>query len=303
MSNLAPAIVHNLRARYGLEIHGAAPLTSGHDTWADCWRMDTDRGELVLRADRGVSIQTADWLSDVQQRARDAGVPCNPPLVANDGAVAVAAGEATLTLRAFVQGAELDRDDPVQVRAAGQILARLHHAGPDHLAERPAPSPWHACFWPGAYDPPALRDTQLDAWHQAFAQRHHSRFKRGAIHGDFWAGNIIYAAGRVAAVIDFAEARLDALVRELAWSTWEFGRDDSYRLDVDRARTFLAGYRQVSGPWDTGLMDILIPLMRVELRRNARYSLADRGDSEYNEALQGEFARLHRTTAASLLEP
>jgi Ser/Thr protein kinase RdoA (MazF antagonist) len=58
----------------------------------------------------------------------------------------------------------------------------------------------------------------------------------------------MYAGGQVAAIIDWSEARLDRLVRDLAWATWEFGHDDALELDADRARTFLRGYREVRGP-------------------------------------------------------
>ena len=107
----------------------------------------------------------------------------------------------------------------------------------------------------------------------------------------------------MAAVIDWSEARVDVLARELAWATWEFGHDETSReLDIDRARTFLAGFRAVSGSWEPGFGDVLVPLMRVELRLNARYSLADPEDVEYNSALQRAFVKLRRQSAAPLLD-
>lgn len=114
--------------------------------------------------------------------------------------------------------------------------------------------PWCAspeqtpCFWSADHDPPTLRDTELDAWHDAFTHGGNGRFTHGVVHGDFWADNIVWDAGRVAAVIDWSEARMDVLARELAWATWEFGHDETSReLDVDRARTFLTGFRAVRG--------------------------------------------------------
>lgn len=275
------------------------PLAGGYDVWADSWRVDSDSGPLVVRADRGVSVATARWLAALQRRSAAAGVPCCPPLSARDGRVAFRAGDATVTVRAFAEGSGLDRDDPAQVRAAGETLALMHHTGQGTLMARPAPSPWDAALWPGDHDPPALHDPQLDAWHAALGGG--EPLARGVVHGDFWAGNIIWAAGRVAAVIDFAEARADTLARELAWATWEFGHDDDHRLDIERARVFLGGYREVKGPWETRLDEVLIPLMRVELRRNARYSLADPSDAAYNTALQRDFDRLRRQPATPLL--
>jgi Ser/Thr protein kinase RdoA (MazF antagonist) len=300
MSALWPGIAHQISIRYGLD-SVATPLIGGHDPWAASWRLDSDRGSLVVRADRAISLATASWLSEVERRAAEIGIPCRPPLPARDGTTAFRASNATVTLRAFAVGTELDRDDPVQVREAGAVLARLHHAGRGTLVPRPEPSPWDAALWPGTDDPPALRDPELDAWHELFESRRW--LYRGVVHGDFWAGNIICAARRVSAVIDFSESRLDVLARELAWSTWEFGHEDHYQLNVERARTFLAGYHEVQGPWEPHLSDVLIPLMRIELRRNARYSLANPRDTEYNRALQREFERLRGLSASQMLQP
>jgi homoserine kinase type II len=300
---LAPVVVERLRTAYDVEVRGVRPLPGGYDVYAQSWRIETDRGALVVRADRGVSRLTAGWLSDVMLRAADAGVPCARPLHAADGAAAFSSGGATFTVRAFVEGCGLDRDDPAQLRAAGATLGRLHGALAGACRDRPAPSPWADCFWPADHDPPALRDGELDAWHDAFAHGASGRFAHGVVHGDFWADNVIWDAGRVAAVIDWSEARVDVLARELAWATWEFGHDEASReLDVDRARTFLKGFHAVRERWEPRLADVLIPLMRVELRRNARYALADGGDAEYATALQHAFVTLRHQSAARLLD-
>ena len=303
MGSLASAVVQEVQARYRCEVGMVVGVPGGYDVWAESWRLDSDRGPLLLRADRGVSPETAGWLGDAQRRVEAAGIPCCPPLAALDGAVAFRVEDATVTVRAWVEGTDLDRDDPDQVRAAGATLARLHGIGAAMIVQRPAPSPWHGELWPDDHDPPALCDPDLDAWQRAFTGGAAEQFGYGLVHGDFWADNILWASARVAAVIDWSEARLDVLVRELAWATWEFGHDDNYQLEVDRARTFLAGYREVAGRWESGLASVLISLMRVALRVNARYSLADPGDWEYTTALQCEFGRLRRQTAAPLLRP
>lgn len=303
MGKLSSAIVDGLRARYELELRSAEPLLGGYDVWAESWRIESDRGPLVVRADRSVSPVTASWLADGMRRATAAGFPCRLPLRAADGAEAFSTGDGTVTVREFAEGCNLDRDDPAQVRAAGATLGLLHGTLAGTCTDRPMPSPWAACFWPGDHDPPTLRDAHLNAWHQAFTHGGKRRLMHGVVHGDFWTDNLVWAADRVAAVIDWSEARVDVQARELAWATWEFGHDETSReLDIDRARTFLAGYREVSGPFEPGLAHVLIPLMRVELRRNARYSLADPGDAEYNTALQHAFVTLRSQPPGPLLD-
>lgn len=191
------------------------------------------------------------------------------------------------------------------MRAAGSTLALLHatQSGPQQ-SPRPERSPWDPALWPAEHDPPGLRDIELDAWQARLTAAGGRDLSRGVIHGDFWAGNVVWDVDRVAAVLDWSEARVDLLARELAWSTFEFGHDGtSSRLEVDRARTFLAGYRSASGPWEPGLADLLVPLMRIELRTHARYSLGDPGDVEYNTALQCAFAGLRNETGAALIDP
>lgn len=180
----------------------------------------------------------------------------------------------------------------------------MHQALRDEASDRPTPSPWAAGFWLGDLDPPGLRDPSLDAWSEDFVSGAMGDVSMGVVHGDFWADNIVWGDDCVAAVIDWSEARIDALARELAWATWEFGHDEAGRLlDIDRAVTFLGGYSDAAGRWEPGLEDVLIPLMRVELRLNARYSLADPEDVEYNAGLQQAFVRLRSQSAVSLLGP
>jgi Ser/Thr protein kinase RdoA (MazF antagonist)/ketosteroid isomerase-like protein len=289
--------------RHRVEIRTIEQLPGGYDEWADSWLAETDVGSLVVRVDRGASLQTSIWIHDVADRAAEAGVPCSPPLDDVNGHVAFELGDATVTVSRFVDGSTLDRDDAVQVRAAGSTLALLHAALSGSQPNRPERSRWDPGLWSAEHDPPALRDTELDAWNARLVAGGGRDFRRGVIHGDFWAGNLVWDAGRIASVLDWSEARVDVLARELAWSTFEFGHDGTNsRLDTERARTFLDGYRAESGPWEPGLAEVLVPLMRIEVRAHARYSIGDRGDIGYSTALQRAFAELRNETGAGLVD-
>ncbi len=145
--------------------------------------------------------------------AASAGVPCDPPMLTVDGTTGVAADGATVTVRPFADGVNLD---------------------PPRLP--PTPSPSAAGFWLGDFDPPGLRDPSLDAWNEGLVSGAMGDFSMGVVHGDFYADNVVWGDDCVAAVIDWSEARLDSLSRELAWATWEFGHDEAGRLlDIDRA--------------------------------------------------------------------
>lgn len=296
------AVVDQLSSLYGLRLGAAVPLVGGYDIAADSWRVESDRGALVVRVDHSISCATACWLDGVLRRAADVGVPSCPPIAARDGAKAFSVGRATVTVRPFVGGVPIDRDDDVQVHAAGVMLASMQSALAGAHPDRPSPSPWDARFWGSEGDPPTLRDRELDAWQACFESTAGCQLSRGIVHGDYWAGNLIWADGEIAAVIDWTEARSDFFVRELAWATWEFGHDPSSReLDLERARTFLAGFRSASQGLERRLQDVLLPLMRIELRLHARYSLADPNDIEYNQALQHAFVHLRDEPVRRLL--
>jgi len=304
VGELTTEVMAILRCRYGLEIRSVVALVGGYDIWAESWQVDTDRGLLVVRVDRSISAETSSWLGDVLARAASAGVPCAALMLTVDGTTAVVADGATVTVRPFADGVNLDRNDPTQVAAAGVTLGRLHQALRDEASDRPTPSPWAARFWLGDLDSPGLRDPSLDAWNEGFVSGEMGDFSMGVVHGDFWADNIVWGNDRVVAVIDWSEARLDSLARELAWATWEFGHDEAGRLlDIDRVVTFLGGYSNAAGRWEPGLEDVFIPLMRLELRLNARYSLADAEDVEYNAGLQQAFVRLRSQSTVPLFGP
>lgn len=168
IAELTAELIGVARSRYGLELRSAAALVGGYDLCAASWRLDTDQGPLVVRVDRSLPARTADWLGAIVARAARAGIPCQAPMPALDGATAVEFRDSTVTIRPFVDGLTLDRDDPAQVEAAGATLGRVHQALGGASGDRPTPSPWAACFWPGDRDPPELLDPQLDAWHEAF---------------------------------------------------------------------------------------------------------------------------------------
>ncbi len=106
MGSLASAVVQEVQARYRCEVGMVVGVPGGYDVWAESWRLDSDRGPLLLRADRGVSPETAGWLADAQRRVEAAGIPCCPPLAALDGAVAFRVEDATVTVRAWVEGTD-----------------------------------------------------------------------------------------------------------------------------------------------------------------------------------------------------
>ena len=111
------------------------------------------------------------------------------------------------------------------MQAAGAILARLHHAlaacpgaGQVGPAEgRPKPLAARVTDWldaAGGQVPAAGRDTLRALVAGAPDDRRPAQL----VHGDFRSSNVLCAGPKIAAVIDFEEARLDHCIDEVARS-------------------------------------------------------------------------------------
>ncbi|MFE7226556.1 phosphotransferase [Nocardioides sp. NPDC057577] len=112
------------------------------------------------------------------------GIPVSVPLAARDGRVQVEVDGFSLGLQRVIEGELLDITDPVQVRAAGEMLARMHVVMSDYPGTIPTEEP----PGPGA---------QL-------------------VGNDFRSANILWADGRIVAVLDLEESAYRRRVDDLA---------------------------------------------------------------------------------------
>jgi len=126
-------IAAEVGARYGLDVREMARLSGGYDKSATSWRLETERGSVVVRVDSGMDVETAGWLRDIQGLIEAAGVPCARFVLSEDRAAAFTIAGATATLCSFLDGTPLScsdlRDDLRKIRAAGRALGRIHRAG------------------------------------------------------------------------------------------------------------------------------------------------------------------------------
>ena len=237
------------------------------------------------------TLESAHWehrlLGFLGGRAPEVVMPLAGPEPAEDGRVA--------SLLPYVEGAQLDRDDPAQRLELAALLARLHRAGLD----------WDGGPRPGV---PAFRDVDFVAnrwwdWRRvpktpvlvaAYEASVDFLFDPpplvlGAVHGDVYRGNFRVREGRVAGVLDWEDARVDWPAWELANATWEVCKlgDD---LDPARAEPFLAAYAQAGGPGETGPFR---ELLRLRLLVDALYSLSrEQHDPDYAAHLLRALERL-----------
>lgn len=226
------------------------------------WRLDTSAGPLVLRrnAPSGVTLSLSRGQEFALLRAADAaGVPVAAPLALMHDPER---GEAALLrfVAGEARGSRLVRDAALDgaalVRQAGLILARLHGIVPPRvdLAFLPLPSapvlPARIAELRALLD--ALPDPQPVL---ELGLRHLERHlpPPGPVvltHCDFRLGNLMVAAGRIAAVLDWEFARWGDAREDLGWFTarcWRFGRDDRVAGGLGSEADLLAGYGAAVG--------------------------------------------------------
>ena len=210
MGALPAQLSDTLGAHYGITPFDAKPLPGGWDRHAESWLVRSELGVLVVRADRSLTLASADWLGEVLEAARRRGVPVSAPLRTRDGAAGAALRDAAVTVRRYIEGRRVDRDRLEEAATAATVLARSHEALRGFDRPRPDRSLWHPVLWPAGNDPEPLRDLALDSFEAAFAAD--SRFTDTVIHGDYWADNLT-VANRFGGGIDWSEARHDKAVR------------------------------------------------------------------------------------------
>jgi len=143
------------------------------------------------------------------------GIPVSVPQAARDGRRQVEVDGFSLGLQRVVDGELLDITDPVQIRAAGEMLARMHAA----MAEYPEPIPT---------DEPPAPGAQL-------------------VGNDFRSANVIWSSGKIAAVLDLEETTYRRRVDDLAQAAVLLGtRYHHWRpTPADVRGAFVAAYESV----------------------------------------------------------
>ncbi len=207
----------------------------------------------------------------------DSGYPVSPPIRCRAGGDSLLAIDGRMyELFAYVRG---DRDDrsPASAAAAGEALGLLNrllfgHRLPRGVKAGPPVGTYHAAaavreklqlvpMTVAAWDPATDRGglqrictALLRAYREAAHRVGEAGFAgwpKGVIHGDWHPGNLLYADGRVVAVLDFDSARLEPRVADVANAALQFsmrygsGADPRTwppDLDFERFRLLLCGF-------------------------------------------------------------
>jgi homoserine kinase type II len=197
------------------------------------------------------------------------GLPVSPPVQSLDGRLQVEVGEVSMGLQRVIHGDFLDVADAEQVQAAGAMLARLHHAlatypDADQVVPpegRPKPLAARVTDWLDS-DSEHVPEAARDALRRLVADAPADRPTTQLVHGDFRSSNVLCTGPRIAAVIDFEEARLDHCIDEVARSAVMLGTRfrDWGPVSAEVRKMFLSGYQSVRQltPCEATWWDVLV---------------------------------------------
>ncbi len=187
----------------------------------------------------------------------------------------------------FVAGDMLDRENTMLIRHSAETLARIHIASldlPENIIDNAPSAP---SLTLNREDPKSIQDPELDRWYNEFINR--EDLMMGMMHGDYYRGNILCDDNHIYGVIDWDECYYGAIIREVAWATWEMCHTETGdNLDMKKVISFLVTYAQTNHRISRMKFNAIIPLIRYHLRYEIRRSfvMEEAGqdwDNDYRE--------------------
>jgi len=212
--------------------------------------VTTERGRFVLTLyERLPSDELPFYLNLMAHLAR-AGVEVPAPAPDRTGALFSHLNGRPAGLVRRIDGAPVARPTRESCAAVGEALARLHLASQSYrarLTNRRGPAWWRqAARAVRPYITPDQNEllTNEVRFQTGFGK---GKLPKGAIHGDLFCDNVLFADGRVAGIIDFGFAATDFFAYDLAIAVndWCINGNGSGSLDDALMLALVGGYHAV----------------------------------------------------------
>jgi homoserine kinase type II len=210
----------------------------------------TERGRYVLTLYERLPSEELPFYLNLMAHLARASVEVPAPVPDRTGALFshLNGRPAGLVLR--IDGAPVDVPSDAHCAAVGDALARLHRASQSYrarLTNRRGPAWWRqAARAVRPYIAPEQNDllTAEVRFQTGFGK---VKLPKGAIHGDLFCDNVLFADGRVAGIIDFGFAATDFYAYDLAIAVndWCVAGNADGELDAARMRAMVAAYHAV----------------------------------------------------------
>ena len=225
-----------------------APIAAGIENTN--YFITTERGRFVLTLyERLPSDELPFYLNLMAHLARS-GVEVPAPAPDRTGALFSVLNGRPAGLVARIDGTPVTAPCEADCAEVGSALARLHVAAQRYrarLTNRRGPAWWRQA---ARAVRPFLGDEQnelLQGEVRFLTGFGKGTLPKGAIHGDLFCDNVLFAKGRVAGIIDFGFAATDFFAYDLAIAVndWCIGDPVSGSLDAARTKAMVRAYHAV----------------------------------------------------------
>jgi homoserine kinase type II len=212
--------------------------------------VDTTKSRFILTLyEKRVAADDLPYFMALLDHLAEKGLPV-PPAVPDRGGKLIHTLEGRpACLIQFLSGVSVSHPTPIQARAAGEAMGKMHKAVSDFTLDRPnsmGVAAWQPLFercghdldtiQPGLYDRAGKAlDTILADWP--------TTLPHGAVHADLFPDNVLMLGNRVTGLIDFYFACTDIRAFDLAvmHGAWAFdARGEKYDPNVGTA--LIEGY-------------------------------------------------------------
>ena len=234
-------------ARYTVgALVGLEPIAAGIENTN--YFVTTERGRYVLTLYERLPAAELPFYLNLMAHLARAGVEVPAPEADRTGALFSLLNGKPAGLVARVEGASIEAPDAPHCAAVGGALARLHVVAAGYrarLTNRRGPAWWRQTA--------RMVRPFLDADQQELLAAEirfqtgfgRGRMPKGAIHGDLFCNNVLFAGDRVAGIIDFGFAATDFFAYDLAITVNDWCIDADGRLDGDLLAALLGAYVRV----------------------------------------------------------
>ncbi|MFO1322872.1 MAG: homoserine kinase [Burkholderiales bacterium] len=223
-----------------------APIASGIENTN--YFVTTDRGRYVLTLYERLPAAELPFYLNLMAHLARAGVEVPAPVADRTGALFSLLNGKPAGLVARVDGAPVDAPTSEHCAHAGAALARLHVASQSYrarLTNRRGPAWWRQAARAVRPHLTAEQSTLLDAEIRFQTGFGRGKLPKGAIHGDLFCDNVLFAGDRVAGIIDFGFAATDFLAYDLAITVNDWCVDAQGRFDSARLEAMVSAYDEI----------------------------------------------------------
>ena len=233
--------------------------------------VTTVKGRYVLTLYERLPASELPFYLNLMAHLARAGVEVPAPEPDRTGALFSLLNGKPASLVTRIDGAPVIVPSPQHCVEVGAALARLHVASMSYrarLSNRRGPAWWRQAARAVkphlSPDQAALLDAELK-FQTGFGR---VKLPKGAIHGDLFCDNVLFADGRVAGIIDFGFAATDFFAYDLAIAVndWCIGDDATGALDAARTRAITRAYHSVRPLTDDERMQWTALLRAAALR-------------------------------------